>query len=53
MLWLGLGLVLGLGLGLGLGFDPSSPIARELVLSLTRLLSVVCFGFRNYETVEG
>ena len=31
MLWLGL------GLGLGLGFDPSSPIVRELVLSLTRL----------------
>ena len=35
MLWLGLGLAL--GLGLGLVFDPSSPIARELVLSLTRL----------------
>ena len=29
--------MLGLGLGLGLGFDPSSPIVRELVLSLTRL----------------
>ena len=37
MLGLGLGLALGLGLGLGLGFDPSSPIVRELVLSLTRL----------------
>ena len=37
MLWLGLGLALGLGLGLRLGFEPSSPIVRELVLSLTRL----------------
>ena len=36
-LFLGLGLVLGLALGLGLGFKPSSPIVRELVLSLTRL----------------
>ena len=37
VLVLGLGLVLGLALGLGLGFKPSSPIVRELVLSLTRL----------------
>ena len=37
MLGLGLGLALGLGLGLGLSFDSSSPIVRELVLSLTRL----------------
>ena len=29
--------MLGLALGLGLGFEPSSPIVRELVLSLTRL----------------
>ena len=28
---------LGLALGLSLGFEPSSPIVRELVLSLTRL----------------
>ena len=28
---------LGLALGLGLGFEPSSPIVRELVLSLTQL----------------
>ena len=34
---LGLGLALGLGLGLRLGFEQSSPIVRELVLSLTRL----------------
>ena len=34
---LGLGLGLALGLGLRLGFKPSSPIVRELVLSLTRL----------------
>ena len=33
---LGLALGLGVALGLGLGFDPSSPIVRELVLSLTR-----------------
>ena len=32
-----LGLGLGLGLGLRLGFEPSSPIVRELVLSLIRL----------------
>ena len=34
---LGLGLGLALGLGLGLGFEASSPIVRELILSLTRL----------------
>ena len=37
MLGLDLVLALGLGLGLRLGFEPSSPIVRELVLSLTRL----------------
>ena len=39
---------LGLGLWLGLGFIPSSPIIRELVLSLTRLsfpLFLVSFMF--------
>ena len=33
---LGLGLGIALGLGLRLGFELSSPIVRELVLSLTR-----------------
>ena len=46
MLWLGLGLALGLGSGLGLGFDLSSPIVRELVLSLTRL-SLCCLSMRS------
>ena len=32
------GLGLGLGLWLALGFEKSSPIVRELVLSLTRLM---------------
>ena len=37
--------MLGLALGLGLGFDPSTPIVRELVLSLTRLFfPLVRFG---------
>ena len=44
-----LGLALGLGLGLRLGFEPSSPIVRELVLSLTRLpLPLVRFRHNRY-----
>ena len=41
-----LGLRLALWLGLGLGFEPSSPIVRELVLSLT-LLSFPLVRFRH------
>ena len=49
---LGLGLALGLGLGLGLGFDPSSPIVRELVLSLTRLsFPLVRFRHNHQDTI--
>ena len=40
---------LALGLGLGLGFDPSTPIVRELVLSLTQLFfPLVRFGPTRY-----
>ena len=40
---------LALGLWLGLGFKPSSPIVRELVVSLTRLsFPLVRFGHNHF-----
>ena len=47
-----LGLGLGLALGLGLGFDPSSPIIRELVLSLTRLSFPLVRLRHNHESAR-